>query len=127
MKYGKLIEMKICTYTVKADKGFAPNPFYRYCTLAACTPNHMNARLNIGDYIAGFFTDQVEPYLLYWMRIDEVFDYDTYFREPRFRKKKPNLQGTWISRCGDNIYYRDKQGSWKQTPTHYHKGTYVIG
>ena len=107
--------MKICTYTVKTDKGFAPNPFYRYCTLTACTPNHMNARLNSGDYIAGFFTDQIEPYLLYWMRVDEVLDYDTYFREPRYQKKKPKLQGTWISRCGDNIYYRDKHGKkWGQ-------------
>ena len=58
-------EMKICTYTVKRDKGFAPNPFYGYCTLAACTPNHMNAKLKEGDYIVGFIKDQGEPCLLY--------------------------------------------------------------
>ena len=126
MKYGKLVEMKICTYTVKTDKGFAPNPFYRYCTLTACTPNHMNAKLNSGDYIAGFFTDQIEPYLLYWMKVDEVLDYDIYFREQRYQKKKPNLQGSWISRCGDNIYYRDKHSKWKQAPTFYHKGAVAL-
>jgi len=114
--------MKVCIYTVKTDKGFAPNPFYRYCTLAACTPNHMNAHLNRGDYIVGFFTDREGPYLLYWMKVDEVLDYDAYFRDPRFQRKKPNLKGTWISRCGNNIYCRNEHGKWKQTPTVYHKG-----
>ena len=122
MKYGKVVEMKICTYTVKTDKGFAPNPFYRYCTLAACTPNHMNARLDSGDYIVGFFTNRDEPYLLFWMKIDEVLDFDAYFHDSRFQRKKPNLKGTWISRCGDNLYYKNERDKWEQIPTVYHDG-----
>ena len=118
--------MKVCTYTVKTDKGFAPNPFYGYCTLAACTPNHMNAKLNEGDYIVGFFTDHEEPYLLYWMRVDAVLDFDTYYRGQKYKRKKPQLNGTWISRCGDNIYYRDEHGNWNQTPTVYHKGNMAL-
>ena len=114
-------EMKICTYTVKRDRGFAPNPFYGYCTLAHCTPNHMNARLRKDDYIVGFIKHKGEPCLLYWMIIDEVLDYDAYYRNPKYKRKKPNINGTWISRCGDNIYYRGKSGQWKQATTVYHK------
>ena len=40
--YKDYSKMKICTYTMTSDTGFAPNPFYGYCTLAACTPNHMH-------------------------------------------------------------------------------------
>ena len=113
--------MKICTYTVKRDKGFAPNPFYGYCTLAACTPNHMNAKLKEGDYIVGFIKDQGEPCLLYWMIVEEVLDYDAYYKNPKYKRKRPNIDGNWISRCGDNIYYRGKHDEWKQAPTVYHK------
>ena len=104
-----------------SDTGFAPNPFYGYCTLAACTSNHMHALLDKGDYIAGFFTDRVDPYLVYWLKVDEVLDYDKYFHDQRFKRKKPNLSGTWLSRCGDNIYCRDKSGKWVQKDTLHHK------
>lgn len=115
--------MKICTYTIMTDKGFAPNPFFDYCTLSACTPNHMNAQLLNGDIIVGFFTDRYDPFLLYWMEISEVLNYDDYFNDSRFQKKKPNLKGSWESKCGDNIYYRDNEGNWKQIPTLYHSDT----
>lgn len=103
------------------DAGFAPNPFYGYCTLTSCTPNLMHALLDKGDYIAGFFTDRSDPHLVYCMKVDEVLCYDKYFHDPRFKKKKPNLSGTWISRCGDNIYCRDKSGKWIQKNTLHRK------
>jgi hypothetical protein len=103
------------------DAGFAPNPFYRYCTLTACTPNHMNARLKENDYIAGFFTDRKIPNLVFWMKVNEVMGYHEYFNDPRFQRKKPNLKGSWLSRCGDNIYFRDKSGKLIQTATLYHR------
>lgn len=114
--------MKICSYTLTADTGFAPNPFHSYCTLAACTPNHMNARLNKDDYIAGYFTDTGEPHLVYHMKVDEVLDYDSYFKDPRFRKKKPNLNGSWVERCGDNIYHIGSSGNWVREKNLYHRG-----
>jgi hypothetical protein len=115
--------MKICTYTVTTDTGFAPNPFFDYCTLAACTPNHVNARLEPGDIIVGFFTDRHDPFLLYWMEISEVLNYDNYFNDPRFQRKKPKLDGSWKFKCGDNIYYRDNKGNWKQIDTLFHYET----
>jgi hypothetical protein len=45
--------MKLCSYIIKNDTGFAPNPFWGYCTLAACTPNHMGLHLYPGDWIIG--------------------------------------------------------------------------
>lgn len=44
---------QVLTYTVAVDLGFAPNPFHGWCSLAACTPNHMRARLILGDWIVG--------------------------------------------------------------------------
>lgn len=41
--------MRLCSYTVVHGTGFAPNPFGRYCTLAACTPNHQGIKLSQGD------------------------------------------------------------------------------
>ena len=113
--------MKICSYTMTGDTGFAPNPFYNYCTLAACTPNHMNAQLCPKDYIAGFFTDRSDPYLVYWMEVAVVLDYNSYFNDPRFHKRKPKMAGSWIARCGDNIYFLDESGNWTQAPTFYHQ------
>ena len=33
-------------YIAVLDTGLAPNPFWGYCTLAVCTPNHMGIRLD---------------------------------------------------------------------------------
>ncbi|WP_225761747.1 hypothetical protein [Acinetobacter sp. Marseille-P8610] len=30
--------MKIFSYVVSRDFGFAPNPFFNFCTLATCKP-----------------------------------------------------------------------------------------
>ena len=81
----------------------------------------MNARLKENDYIAGFFTDHKIPNLVFWMKVNEVMGYQEYFNDPRFQRKKPNLKGSWISRCGDNIYFRNKSGNWIQTATLYHR------
>jgi len=118
--------MKICSYILTTDRGFAPNPFYRYCTLAACTTNHMNARIGKEDYIAGFFTDRKSPDLVFWMKVDEVMGYQEYFNDPRFQRKKPDLKGSWISRCGDNIYFQNESGNFVQTATLYHRNRVSI-
>ena len=105
-------DMKVCSYTMTSDTGFAPNPFHGYCTLAACTPNHMGAKLVNGDWIAGFFTNTGIPSLVYAMRIDEVLGYNNYYSDIRFKRKKPRISGTPKDRCGDNIYHLDSLGTW---------------
>ena len=112
--------MRLCSYVVVHDTGFAPNPFWGHCTLAACTPNHMGVRLAEGDWIIGTEPAARGSKLVYSMRVSEVLRFDEYFDARRFQKKKPNVDGDWRERCGDNIYYRDSDGRWKQSPSLYH-------
>lgn len=111
---------KICAYVMTKDSGFAPNPFYGWCTLAACTPNHMNARLHNGDIIAGFFHKAGDFFLVYALEISEILDHDAYYRDARFKRKRPSYQrGKWRD-CANNIYFRSVDGLWTQAPAATH-------
>lgn len=105
---------KICFYIMRHDSGFAPNPFHRFCTLAACTPNHMRAKLAPGDFIAGVFRSGKAPRLVYAMEVEEVLDLESYYHDRRFRRKKPSKHGAWTGMVGDNIYYIGANGKLRQ-------------
>jgi len=111
--------MRLYTYIVKHDKGLAPNPFYGYCTLGLCTPNHMGIKASSGDWIAGFTTSERQNKLVFAMRVAERMHFHDYFHDKRFCSKKPYLTGTWRQRCGDNIYYLQND-EWCQLPSPYH-------
>jgi hypothetical protein len=113
------MDMRLCSYVVVHDTGFAPNPFHGYCTLAACTPNHLGVHLDEGHWLVGNSTAATGNRLIYAMRITEVMDFDDYFRDPRFAAKKPR-DDTGQNRCGDNIYYRDESGAWRQALAFHH-------
>jgi hypothetical protein len=53
------------------------------------------------------------------MRISAVLKFDEYYRDPRFAKKKAR-DGSWKSRCGDNIYYQAKIGRFVQALAFHH-------
>ena len=44
--------MKLFSYIITHDIGFAPNPFFGYCTLANCKPV-IRRTSKIGDWIVG--------------------------------------------------------------------------
>jgi hypothetical protein len=44
--------MRLFSYVVARDYGFAPNPFHRHCTLATCKPG-IRARAAVGDWVIG--------------------------------------------------------------------------
>ena len=44
--------MKIYSYVLKHDSGFAPNPFWGFCTLATCKPV-IRRNAKPGDWIIG--------------------------------------------------------------------------
>lgn len=111
---------RVCTYIVREDAGLAPNPYWGYCTLAVCTPNHQGARLEKGDWIAGFLSKQRDYRLLYAMETEEILDLDEYFHDPRFQAKRPDLRGDWQDRCGDNFYSRSPDGAWVQHRNRFH-------
>lgn len=102
--------MKLCSYVMTNDAGFAPNPFWGYCTLAACTPNHMRCVLGKDDWIVGNGSAGEGNLLIYAMRVSERLDLNAYYHDPRFAQKKPSNAG-WRERCGDNIYFHGAEGN----------------
>jgi hypothetical protein len=114
-------DVKLYSYVIRVDRGFAPNPFGEHCTLAACTPNHMGARLEPGDWLMANSDKANGQRLVYAMRVSEVLEFDDYFRDPRFEYKKPRPRGDWRNRCGDNIYFKDANGDYQQAFTFSHR------
>jgi putative DNA base modification enzyme with NMAD domain len=102
------------------DQGFAPNPFWGYCTLAACTPNHAGVKLEPGDWIIGHGNKEHEHALIYAMNISEKLHFDDYYKDPRFEAKKPRFDKSWREKCGDNIYHLGADGDWIQDPSPFH-------
>ncbi len=100
--------MRLHSYVVKIDDGFAPNPFYGFCTLATCKPS-IRRHAQIGDWIIGTGSKQKLRHgtLVYAMRVTEKMSYDSYWRDPRFRDKRPNLLQSIRKSRGDNIYHRN--------------------
>ena len=112
--------MKLYSYIVARDFGFAPNPFHGLCTLATCKPQ-IRARASVGDWIIG--TGAKSRYrfngrLIYAMRVGEVLDFDRYWNDPRFIRKRPDLNGSLKVIYGDNIYRREGK-RWVQTDSHH--------
>lgn len=112
--------MKIYIHVIRNDVGLAPNPFYGYCTSALCTPSHMKAKLQGGDWLIGNSPVADGNWLVYAMRISEVLSMEEYFEDRRFERKKPNPKGSLIEQCGDNFYYKDAERQWRRLPSHFH-------
>ena len=100
--------MKIYSYIVKRDYGFAPNPFYGYCTLATCKPV-IRKHAEIGDIIVGIGSggknSVYKNRMIFAMKISEVLTYDQYWNDIRFQKKKPIMSVSKKQMYGDNIYH----------------------
>jgi hypothetical protein len=101
--------MRLCSYVVKNDKGLAPNPFWGYCTLALCTPNHMGIKAEKGDWLVGNSSVAKGNKLIFAMQVEEILSFDQYYNDPRFKRKKPDKNGTWRRQCGDNMYFKNKR------------------
>lgn len=112
--------MKLYSYIVARDFGFAPNPFNGYCTLATCKPKIRSAA-SVGDWIVGTGAKTIYKragQLIYAMQVDEFMDYDHYWKDSRFACKRPVLNGSLKQIYGDNIYHRHRS-EWIQTNSHH--------
>ena len=100
--------MNLYSYVVRYDSGFAPNPFYRYCTLATCKPT-IRKYAQIGDWIVGSGSAEKKKKqdgkLVYAMRVTEALSHNEYYDDSRFQRKKPILTGSRKQARGDNIYH----------------------
>ena len=113
---------RLYSYILKHDTGFAPNPFYGFCTLATCKPM-IRKTANVGDWIIGTGSKSRNRngYIVYAMRVTETMSFNDYWSDPRFRAKKPGQEGCWKSACGDNIYWWDPlTNGWSQVEDSYH-------
>ncbi|HEX8744227.1 MAG TPA: hypothetical protein VF712_13940 [Thermoleophilaceae bacterium] len=113
--------MRLYSYVVARDFGFAPNPFFGVCTLCTCKPQ-IRARAAVGDWIIGTGSKSRgrQGCLVFAMEVCETLSYDEYWVDARFRVKRPNLRGSLKQAFGDNIYHRDPQtGDWRMLNSHH--------
>lgn len=112
--------MKLYSYKLKHDSGFAPNPFGRTLTLATCKPGIRKTKQR-GEWVAGFTSkfltkgrDAVgSERLIYLMKVGDTPYFREYFNDEKFKDKIPpqdkndvRLEGAEraVAEAGDNIY-----------------------
>jgi hypothetical protein len=106
--------MTLYSYVVMHDTGFAPNPFFGYCTLACCKPE-IRRSAQKGDWIVGLTPKAQGNRIVYYMRVDDVMEsFADYWADRRFRVKKPTDADGVRSRHGDNIYEPLATGGYRQ-------------
>jgi hypothetical protein len=80
--------LTLFTYTVRVDRGSAPNPFWGICTLAICKPS-IRRVAKPGDWIVGFGSKNANGVdhsgkVVYAMQVHQVMtfsEYDTFCGE----------------------------------------------
>lgn len=112
--------MKLYSYVVVRDYGFAPNPFHGVCTLATCKPQ-IRETASIGDWIVGTGSkvNCSEDRLVFVMRVTDSMTFCEYYASDEFQIKKPNMRGSLKQAYGDNIYHKDERGIWIQDNSHH--------
>lgn len=109
--------VQLFSYVVRYDSGFAPNPFYGFCTLATCKPD-IRKKAQIGDWIVGTGSANQRinrgTRLVYAMKVTETHNFHGYWNDKRFRKKRPMRNGSHKQSSGDNIYFQNQDNTWSQ-------------
>jgi hypothetical protein len=113
--------MKLYSYVVARDYGFAPNPFFGICTLATCKPI-IRKMARIGDWIIGTGSKaySMEKNIVFAMCVSREMTFDQYYIDPNFQVKKPYLRGSKKQAFGDNIYSKNlRTNKWHQDNSHH--------
>lgn len=113
--------MKLCSYVVTHDYGFAPNPFGGVLTLATCKPAIRKSAV-VGDWVMGSASAASLGVnrLLFAGEVSSVMTISEYANSTMHQQKIPTLKGEHWKSCGDNIYYRSSDGNWKQRRNRFH-------
>lgn len=111
--------MKLYSYVITRDYGFAPNPYYGCCTLATCKP-FIRRYAGVGDWVAAFggAALTIHEKMVMLMRVDETITFDQYWKDRRFLSKRPSYNKGMIHMYGDNIYHYEND-SWIQSHSHH--------
>ena len=112
--------MRVYSYKIARDFGFAPNPYFGVCTLATCKPK-IRAGAKIGDIIVGCGSAQLNlpGRVVFSMRVAGKCTFQEYWDNPRFRNKRPTHSSNQKRAYGDNIYHRTDDGGWVQEWSHH--------
>ena len=123
--------MRLFTYRITHDTGFAPNPFHGFLTLATCKPGIRRTK-KVGDWIAGFASIalnnnsksiNINPNaLIYLGNVSKVVSLAYYYHGNEYKKKIPpgNNLNNLIACAGDNIYMPSGDGAFEQLPNQHH-------
>lgn len=111
--------MRYYSYVIPRDYGFAPNPYFGYCTLATCKPR-IRRSAQVGDWIGAYGASGTALHrkLVVLMQVAEVLTFDEYWNDERFYCKRPAFNKGIMHMYGDNIYHHDNQ-QWVQEPSHH--------
>lgn len=112
---------KLYSYVVVRDYGFAPNPFFGFCTLATCKPE-IRRTASVGDWIMGTGSKAKgrSAHVVYAMRVSETMSFNQYWKDPRFHDKRPDMHASIRNAFGDNIYcHNDVTDKWSQLDSHH--------
>jgi hypothetical protein len=109
-------------YVIARDFGFAPNPFFGFCTLATCKPG-IRRGAKTGDWILGIggskLGKSIHKKCILLMKVSEKMNFQSYWDAPRFEIKKPCRNGSQLKLLGDNIYHKGDDGEWVQEDSHH--------
>lgn len=104
---------RIFRYVVRLDQGGSPNPYHGWCSLAVCKPQ-VRRTARAGDWIIGL-RSRANDQVVCAMRVDEVLPLGDYWRDPRFRAKRPGGVGP-----PDNFYRAGLGGSLRRVDNALH-------
>lgn len=107
--------MKVISYVVTHDYGFAPNPFHGFLTLATCKPTIRRSRnTKKGDVLLGKAAGKNK--LIYVAIISDIISIEEYSTNPQFEAKKPTKMKAGrpddYGYLGDNMHYVEN-GCWR--------------
>ena len=112
--------MTVWSYKISRDYGFAPNPYFGFCTVACCKPD-IRRGAAVGDLIIGCGSSKLKLVgrAIFAMRVAEKLTFDQYWNDERFQRKKPVFTAGTARSYGDNIYHQDAPGIWAQSDSHH--------
>jgi hypothetical protein len=112
--------MRVFSYKIARDFGFAPNPFHGICTLATCKPQIRTAAEE-GDIVVGCGSaaNKLVGRVICIIRISGRLSFQGYWDNPLFEAKRPFFSGSQSRAYGDNIYHHDADGNWIQERSHH--------
>jgi len=110
--------VRVFSYIVSRDYGFAPNPFHGFCTLADCKPV-LRRVVEVGDIVVGTSPLKAGRRLVFVMQVTEKLTFEAYWVDPRFARKKPKFRGNVRDAYGDNIYEPQSAGGFIQHKSHH--------